>query len=183
MPRQIAALAAPVRQAVVDAISASGPCSVAEVATQLGRPANGLYHHVRALVAAGLLVERDTPAAQAGRPATRYDVPRRPLRIRYTPEDAATRRPMRKVVGAMTRLAAREFTAGYRVGVRVSGPRRELWAARAEAWLTDKDLERANAMMARLVQLFANARRPPSRGARLRSLVLVLAPAGDGDAP
>lgn len=178
-PRQVAALATPVRQSIVDAIAASGACTVAELAAQLGRPASGLYHHVRALERVGLLVcegEGESPARGAGRPAARYDVPGRPVRIEYAPGSAATRRPMQRMVGAMTRLASREFGEGYREGVRVSGRRRELWASRTEAWLTEEQLERANVLLGELFALFGEGAGAPRSGARLRALTFVLAP-------
>lgn len=179
-PRQIAALAVPVRQAIVDAVAGGGPCSIATLAAQLGRPASGLYHHVRALARVGLLVAGDATPGAAGRPAVLYDVPGRSLRIRYAPDVRATRAPMQRVVGAMTRLASREFNAGYREGVRVDGPRRDLWASRAEAWLTDAQIERANALLEEMLTLFTPSGLPRARGARLRSLVFVLAPGRDG---
>jgi predicted ArsR family transcriptional regulator len=177
--RQIAALASPIRQALVDAAAASGPASIAELATHLGRPASGLYHHVRALLAAGLLVEHEAPPAGPGRPAFHYDVPGRPMRIRYDPAQPATRAPMRKLVSAMTRAAAREFSAAYRPGVRVEGKARELWASRTEAWLTDAQVERANALLEELLRLFSGARRPRAARTRLRSLMWVLAPVNE----
>lgn len=179
LPAQIAALSVPVRQSIVDAVAASGPCSIAMLATQLGRPASGLYHHVRALARAGLLVSLDSPRRSAGRPASWYDVPGRPMRIRYAPGVAATRRPMTRVVGAMTRLAARQFADGYRPGIRVSGPARELWASRAEAWLTPTQLRHANELLVELFQLFTQSGRPARGRTQIRSLMFVLAPSGE----
>ena len=53
---QIRALASSIRQDIVDTVAATGPCSVADVARTLGRPADGLYYHVKHLLGAGLLV-------------------------------------------------------------------------------------------------------------------------------
>jgi hypothetical protein len=83
---------------------------------------------------------------------------------------------MQKVAGAMTRLAAREFADGYREGVRVSGAARELWASRAEAWLTNTQLTRANVLLTELFELFTRGARADAKGSALRSLTFVIAP-------
>jgi predicted transcriptional regulator len=51
--RQIRALASPIRQDILDALTAIGPCSVSELAAAIGRPADGLYYHIRHLLKAG----------------------------------------------------------------------------------------------------------------------------------
>ncbi|HET9620627.1 MAG TPA: helix-turn-helix domain-containing protein, partial [Kofleriaceae bacterium] len=49
-PRAIAALASPVRQEILDTVEAlGGTATIAELAAQLGRPADGLYYHVTVL--------------------------------------------------------------------------------------------------------------------------------------
>src|SRR3954463_6659873 len=55
--RQIRALASPIRQDILDAVTAIGPCSVAQLAVALGKPADGLYYHIRRLLDVGLLME------------------------------------------------------------------------------------------------------------------------------
>ncbi len=47
-----------VRQEVVEAMRLHGPCSIADVASATGRPADALYRHVKLLVDAGFLEER-----------------------------------------------------------------------------------------------------------------------------
>ena len=51
---QIALLASPARQEIVDTIEAlGGEAAVAELAAQLGRSSDGLYYHLRHLVRGG----------------------------------------------------------------------------------------------------------------------------------
>ena len=57
-PGRIAVLASPVRQEIVDTLAMlGGEASVAALAEQLGRPADGLYYHLRLLEQHELIVE------------------------------------------------------------------------------------------------------------------------------
>lgn len=47
----------PVRRDIVESMQQLGPCPIADVAAACGRPADGLYRHVRILVKAGFLVD------------------------------------------------------------------------------------------------------------------------------
>ncbi|HYV40165.1 MAG TPA: helix-turn-helix domain-containing protein, partial [Thermoanaerobaculia bacterium] len=55
-PDQLAALASPVRQEIVDVLAGMPRAPIAAIAAALGRPANGLYYHVRELVRVGLVL-------------------------------------------------------------------------------------------------------------------------------
>ena len=71
-PRQIRALASPVRQDILDAVVAIGPCTVAELAAALGKPPDAMYYHIRRLLAVRLLVEVASNGDE--RPDLRLDV-------------------------------------------------------------------------------------------------------------
>ena len=55
---QIRALASPVRQEIIDAVSAMGPVSIAELARTLGRRPSALYFHFAKLEKLGFVVRR-----------------------------------------------------------------------------------------------------------------------------
>src|SRR5215207_4760376 len=57
--RRLAALTSPVRIELIGALQTHGPASVRELAERMGRPAAGLYHHVRTLERAGVLAEAE----------------------------------------------------------------------------------------------------------------------------
>ena len=57
-PRQVAAMASPVRLRVLAVAASAAPMSVAELAAQVGMAPASLYYHVQGLLAAGLLRER-----------------------------------------------------------------------------------------------------------------------------
>jgi predicted transcriptional regulator len=167
----IAALASPARQELVDTVEAlGGAATIAELAAQLGRPADGLYYHVRRLVRAGLLV-RDPD-----RGGDRYRTPgTRPLALDYRPADRRNAAAVRGVVGGMLRIARRDFDAGLALpGVVTHGAARALWAGRGKGWVGLAELAEVNALLRRVTALL---RRPRRRGHdRLISVCFVLAP-------
>jgi len=62
----LTALVSTVRQEIVDTIEAlGGDAAVADIAAHLGRPADGIYYHLRRLVEGGVL--REVDAADGGR--------------------------------------------------------------------------------------------------------------------
>ncbi|HTE54113.1 MAG TPA: helix-turn-helix domain-containing protein [Kofleriaceae bacterium] len=176
LPR-LRALISPARQEIVDTLQALGRASIAELATRLGRPSDGLYYHVRALVKAGLVVAAGQRAA--GRRDERIYTtlaPGRSLRLRYRPRHRASAAALRRLVGSMLRTAERDFGAGLaRPGVVVEGRRRALWAGRSKGWLSPAELERVNQLLAELGGLLSSG---PSRArGQLFALTYVLAPA------
>jgi DNA-binding transcriptional ArsR family regulator len=59
---EIALLASPTRIEIVDTLEALGSAvTVAELAAALGRPADGLYYHLRQLSDGGLIEEEAAP--------------------------------------------------------------------------------------------------------------------------
>src|SRR5215470_12575557 len=133
-PRQVGALASPVRQEIVDTLEAlGGEAPVAALAAQLGRPSDGLYYHLRLLVRAGLLEE----VADDG-DGRRYRTGGggRGLRLQYQPGPTANARAVERVAAGMLRTARRDFAAAIRRAETVGdGPRRTLWASRMKGWL------------------------------------------------
>ena len=172
-PRQVEALASPVRQEIVDAVQASGPCSAGQLAELLGRTQDGLYYHLRVLTRVGLLCEKGTRATRR-RDERVYDVPGRPLKLRYEPGRASARGRVTRVASSMLRLAQRSFARGLADGgARVRGPDRNVWAARAKAWLTHAEVVRVNELLEEVMAVSRLGRRP---GASLHSITFVLAP-------
>jgi hypothetical protein len=177
-PAAITVLASPVRQELVDTVEAlGGVATIAELAEQLGRPADGLYYHVEILRRAGLLVTATDRRSRAGRNERRYRTPTRDgkrLALVYQPRDARNATAVRGVVGSMLRIARRDFDRALGTDVTVDGLRRELWAARGTGWVSDTELAEINRL---LIQLSGHLRRP--RGGprqRLVSVCFVLAP-------
>jgi DNA-binding transcriptional ArsR family regulator len=176
-PAQLRALASPVRQEIVDTVQALGQAAVTEIATHLGRPADGLYYHLRALQSAGLLRVAGERRGRDGRPQALYSTtaPERGMRLRYERDKPAALRPLKRLVGSMLRTAQRDFERGLGEPARVlDGPRRELWAARANGWLSDAELAELNRLLRSVNALLARGPGPGRR--RMASITFVLAP-------
>jgi DNA-binding transcriptional ArsR family regulator len=168
----IRVLASPLRQAILDTVSAGGPLTVAQLSGVLRRKPDRLYYHVKRLLAAGLLI----PAPDGDGREARFDVAGRPMFIRYDPADAANRRAVVGVMEGMLRAARRDFTRGFRAGVEAEGPRRRLWVSRVEGTLTAAEIERLNRLLSEAIALVMSGRQRPGRGARLHQLTWVSSP-------
>ncbi len=129
-PRQVAALGSPVRQELLDVLARVDAVSLAELGALLGRPADGLYYHVRVLERAGLVESAGTRAA-GGRREALFRAVASQFALRYASAPAAHVRRVNGVVAAMLRLGARDFRrALQRPGTQLDGPDRDLWALR-----------------------------------------------------
>lgn len=172
-PRQLRALASPMRQEVIDALVAAGPLSVAELAAHLGRAADSLYFHLRVLKRVGLVLEVDR-RRNSRHVAAVYDVPGRPMRI---VQEGAPARSMDAVVSSVLRLAQRDYRRGLKdQAARVEGQTRNLWGGRVKGWVADEDLPRINALIEELQGIIRRGRPGPER--RGIALAFVLAPVG-----
>lgn len=170
---QIALLASPVRQDLVDTLEAlGGEADVAAVAAQMGRPADGLYYHFDLLAKAGLL-QRVEGAGNA----RRYRLGKgrgAPLKLDYG-KDAESGEAVGRVVDRLLQAARRDFRAALQdPAVVKDGPERELWAGRNKGWVNARDLAEANRLLSRLQQLLQGPRRAGRD--QLVSLSFVLAP-------
>lgn len=173
-PRQIALLAAPARQELVDTLEAlGGEASVATLAAQLGRPADGLYYHLRLLVGGGLLEELPDDG-DGRRYRTRVDKGSR-LQLRYRGGRNAGAAAADKVGASMMRIAARDFSAALkRSDVATEGAEREVWASRCKGWVDRRDLAEINRLLTRALELLHKPR--SAARDKLIALAWILAP-------
>ena len=172
--KQLLALKSPVRQEIVDAIGAGGPETIAEIAAQLGRPADGLYYHVRRLQKVGLLVEKGRRRAGKRFEAI-YDLPDREMRVRYPLGDQKRMEPLADAVTAMLRLTDRDFRAGAKLPNTVAeGDDRNYWAGRTKAWLTKKEAQQVREHVEAILEIMRKAAR--TRQASLHAFTWLLTP-------
>jgi|SRR5215471_1410072 len=170
--KQLAALTAAARQEIVDALEQLGTVSVAELAGALGRPADGLYFHLRALTRAGL-VRTEGQRTRSGRTEALYRTVKPELKLGYEPRDPTNRRAISGIVASMLRLASRDFRRSFQSGrVAVSGTRRELWAWRKVGRLSRSELARLTLR----IQELAKAVSVPRGKGRLYGVTVILTP-------
>jgi hypothetical protein len=149
--KQLAALASAARQEIADVLAEAGPLSVAEIALILGRPADALYFHVRALKLARLV--RQVGYRYRGmRKEALFRTISPELRLEYAPCSEPNRR-------AVTPLS-----------VPCAGRQRELWGLRRVSRLTLPQLAAVNRSIERMRQATAKSR---GRGRRYAVTVLL----------
>jgi hypothetical protein len=175
-PGQIRMLGSAVRQEIVDCVQALGRATVAELAQTLGRPADGLYYHAKALVKAKLLLLERVRGTHGRMEAVFKPLYRgEAMRLQYDTEDRRNRDAVVATVTTMLRTTSRQFAAGFADGRAVtSGPLRNLWAARGLAWLTDEDLREVNRVLEELAGIISGSRK--SKAARLHAITFALVP-------
>lgn len=170
---QIDLLASPTRIEIVDTLEALGRAvTVAELASELGRPADGLYYHLRQLARGGLIEEETAPEGR------RYRLPTRSgsrVSLRYRPGATANARAVGRVAGSVLRVAERDFKRALAdPAAVVEGPRRELWAGRGKGWVGPDQLTEINRLLGRMMELLHQPRTPEKQ--TLIALSWVLAP-------
>jgi DNA-binding transcriptional ArsR family regulator len=157
-PRQIRALASPMRQDIMDAVKAIGPCTVAELAAMLGKPADGLYYHLKPLLDVRLLAE--VRGDGNGRSDLRIDVAHPDFFLEYQPANRTNKAAILRVIGAMVRSAERMFHRAFRPDAAVvTGPKRNLWASRSRGSLSAAELVELNALLGQVNALRQAGRR------------------------
>jgi len=174
--KQLLAIASPGREDIIDAVGLIGPCTVADLARVVGRTRHALYYHVRALRDCGLLVETHH-SGEGKRRTARYDLPGRPLSVRYDLSTARARRAVIALGRTRLRSAARGFVRACRPdAATLEGPRRNLWVARWKGWLSDRELEEANRHLARLIELLRHDAGPARIRRRPHEFTFAIAP-------
>lgn len=109
--RQLSCLSSARRHDIVDHLAAAGPCSIRELAGRIGAQPPALYHHLRQLLAVGLVVEAGHRVRNRKR-ETLYNTPAKRMRFYRALQDPANNDIFVDVVGALTRQADRDFQSG-----------------------------------------------------------------------
>ncbi len=149
-----------------------GTVSVAELAAALGRPADALYFHLRALTRVGLVRLIGYRLRPGGKEAL-YRTVAQELRLHYEPRNAGNRKAVSAIVASMLRLTNRDFSRSFqRSNVLVSGPHRELWSLRKVGRLSRVQLAELNRRIQRLVR---DVSAPRGQG-RLYAVTVVITP-------
>lgn len=171
-------LIAPVRAEIMESLRMLGPCSIADVARQLDRPADALYRHFEKIVATGVVVARGT--RRAGRRTERvYDIVADDIGARFGKADRAaandayltTAKTILSITGRTFRDAA---AAGELVGLGLD----KACTMRAffeHVWLTPADFEELNGIF-RQLNTFLNSKKTRGADTRLQLVSVLTAP-------
>lgn len=177
-PKELALLASARKQEIIDVLAGMGDVSVAELAAALGRPADSLYFHLRALTRAGLVLDAGSRSRGKRREALfRAAAPE--MRVQYEPLDGGRADALSAIVASMLRLGVRDFRRALRqTGIVASGDRREIWALRRTGRLQPAQLAGVNRAIMRLVRALPEPRGP----GRLYAITVLLTPLDRGRA-
>ena len=169
---QLRALASPARQELIDLLVRMGPSSAAALSRVVGRPPDGLYYHLRALLRVGLVREAGTEDG-AGRRGALYEAVHREPELRHDTAPGGNSPAVAAIVSSMLRLGIRDFRrAAATPDVRTREPGRELWALRVTGRLTPGELMKANR---RVHALRSAVGRPGAKG-KLYAVTILLVP-------
>lgn len=154
------------------AMEANSPCSIAEVATALGRRPAGLYRHVRALVRADLL--REAGRRPIGRRwATLYALGPAHGRTHFDAPSGRGLREHGELVLALARPAGRAYLRAIRAqkGEPQSAARLRCSAMFERTWLDRRSQREVKRLLERLYRIVQQGRRS-RRGERFQVSVM-----------
>lgn len=172
---------APRRQDIVDRLLAFGPASVKELAQQLGARPSALYHHVRLLLEAGLVVVAETRVLNRKREQV-YAAPARAIRLRLLLGDAESQAAAQAFVRVLGRQISDDFNLGLaRDSARTGGPDRNVGVRRVMGSPDAATLARINRKLEEIDALLIDSRGKPENGVVL-SWVIAPLPSGADDA-
>jgi DNA-binding transcriptional ArsR family regulator len=173
-PRRLAALASPLRMELIGALRTQGPTSIRELAVQLDRPADGLYHHLRTLLKAGIVVEREQRKVGRRMEAV-YEVAASRIAGRLDPKSPQSKGAAVRAGTAALRLAAREFKAAIETdSLTLAKGLPNIRVSRQRTWLTDQGLIRLHRLFGQIERLLV--KESDQKQGRPHSLTIVLAP-------
>lgn len=133
----------PARLEVLDAMSEIGPCSVAELARELGRSPQSLYYHLEIMVDVGLLMQSGVRKA-GKRDEALFDMVGDHFRLAGSDDSAEdVRRTLLRFNSTVLKLTERNYRDAVAGGLaRRIGQRENIYLRRQRGRLSDKDLTR-----------------------------------------
>jgi len=180
---QFEAVASPLRLGMIECLHAIGPASVADLARRLDRPADGLYHHIRRLLSAGLIREAGSRPALR-HPERLYDAAAHS--IRFPPGHTAGAEDVARIWRLLSTGAERSLLSALRAGrARFQGPHRNTSLRVETARLSREDLTQVRRHLDEIRAIFEGARdrheahRDEPRSGSLHSLTFMLTPIPD----
>ena len=140
--RQWEAMTSAVRLEMWEFLRSNGPCSIRELAEQMDRPADGLYHHLRKLVQAGFIAETERRPAGTQVESV-YDVTSNDLFFPLNLNSNRSFRWVSKLLQMVIRCAGRTVQAALdtRSESELKGPHRPFSVRWDVGWLDAESLQ------------------------------------------
>jgi DNA-binding transcriptional ArsR family regulator len=156
--RQTALLISPARLEILEALGALERASARELAAHLGRPPGAVYHHVRTLAEAGLIVDVDLRRGSR-RPEVVYGLAAPRLAVAAGASPGGDRQVLR-TLHAVLRQAGRDVEAAFDRGP--ASLKRRFHGLQVSSALTPREVKRVLALLEEIEALLrrAKGRRP-----------------------
>jgi DNA-binding transcriptional ArsR family regulator len=173
-PKHWTVLVAPVRLEVVESMRMMAPCSIAEIAAALDRPADTLYRHIDKLKRAGVVVEAGV--RRSGRRFEQvYDLVADDFRVGFKEvygrtANKAYNDTMQSILKIASRTARDSAAASELVGM---GEERNIIGKIEHAWLTQEEFVELREMMMK-VKLYMDARKARRDGRLYLAAVIAM---------
>ncbi len=163
-------LSSTVRRDILQLLSDRGPSSVADLASDMGRPADALYYHVRLLLNTSLITKHDT------RRSSRRD------EIVYALFGESESRNQGKIqskspqeTASLLSTSGKEYERGFGLsGVVTRGEKINLLAKRRTAWLNDAEISILKMHLSALDEILKKGKK--QENTQLFAFTFVLAP-------
>ncbi|MHA7818167.1 MAG: helix-turn-helix domain-containing protein [Erythrobacter sp.] len=153
-PEKLECLVSTTRMDIVDHLAGRGSMSIKEIAAAVGKKPSALYHHIDKLLDAGLIHEEGSRTVNR-RIEKLYATPSRRMRLRKALAEPANAEVMRRVVGALSRQADRDFARGIAgEGALAESEARNLGFYRMVAKPSPARLARVNQLLEEIGELF-----------------------------
>lgn len=168
------ALASEPRHEVVQFLGALGPSSITELANAMDAAPDGLYHHVKRLLAAGII--RSIGERHTGRRREAvYDLTAQRLRFDLDIPSGRNTNRLRAILRARLAHAGKGFEGALAArAVRMEEPLADSMIEGVTSWLDDESFEKVQRHLQSAVQIMAARKR--SRRGRLFSMTIVMNP-------
>jgi DNA-binding transcriptional ArsR family regulator len=152
--RQTGLLVSPARLEILEALGALDRASARELAAHLGRPPGAVYHHVRTLAQAGLILEVDIRRGSR-RPEVVYALAAPRLAIAAGASPGGDRQALR-TLQAVLRQAGRDLEAAIARGPALL--RRRSYGGQVSSALTPREVKRVLALHEEIESLLRRAK-------------------------
>jgi predicted transcriptional regulator len=150
------AITSATRFEILEQMRSAAPCSVAELARQMDRPADGLYHHLRKLLEAGLIREVGSRAVGKQVEAV-YDLAYDTMIFEVDPRTGRNVLQMQRLTGTLMRLCGRVVEAAISNPAMVgNGAPQNTWSRLDTTWLTPEALAEVNGHLSAIRRLITD---------------------------
>lgn len=153
------AITSATRFEILEQMRSAAPCSVAELARQMDRPADGLYHHLRKLVDAGLI--REVGSRPVGKQVEAvYDLAYDTMIFEVDPGTGRNVEQMQRLTGTLMRLCGRVVEAAISNPAMIgTGAAQNTWSRLDTTWLTPDALAEVNGHLSAVRRLMIEGNR------------------------